>query len=726
MGGLSCFQGYIKREVIGVFLIALSILMVICLVSPSAGAATYLMETLLRFLMGEGRYVLPLVTFISGFKLLRGSGFAKQRLMGGFIMFLVLLVVVNTSTLQGLQWKGLVSGSGGGLLGAVLYEVLYRSFGSAGGTVVLVAFSTIGFIMCTGVSLGKYIRKLIVRLRLMYEKFKWGLLNLFFEEISWDEVDKTAVGDASLWSDKNDAQNQVSVAGKEAFLKEGLSQESVLRQNGLQYYDAGIDVKERNDGKYMLPPISLFQKSAAKQKNQRINKDLIENIKVLEKTLENFGVKAKVIHVSRGPAITRFEILPPRGVKVSRIVGLADDIALSMAVPNIRIEAPVPGKAAVGIEVPNPEVNTVHLRELLESAEFRQVDSRLTVALGKDTAGKVTVADLSNMPHLLIAGATGSGKSVCLNTIIAGILFKATPDEVKLLIIDPKKVELTTYNGIPHLISPVVTDPNKSATALRWAVKEMEYRYNLFASSGVRDIIRYNSNMCVNDGGNALLPYIVIIIDELADLMMIAPNDVEDSICRLAQMARAAGIHLIVATQRPSVDVITGLIKANITSRISFVVSSQIDSRTVLDMSGAEKLLGRGDMLFMPVGTSKPLRLQGAYLSDGEAEKLAGFWKGQDKPIYNDQIIREMQQPCWVNHTDDKLFLKAVEIFMNSGHASVSLLQRKLRIGYARAARLMDVMEKKGIVSGYQNGKPRTILITQKQYESFYRKNNTI
>jgi len=374
----------------------------------------------------------------------------------------------------------------------------------------------------------------------------------------------------------------------------------------------------------------------------------------------------------------------------------------------------------VGIEVPNIEITMVHLRELLEAEEFRNANSRLTVVLGKDIAGNAIVADLTRMPHLLIAGATGSGKSVCLNTMLSGILFKAMPDHVKLLIIDPKMVELTTYNGIPHLISPVVTDPKKAATALRWAVKEMEYRYELFAAAGVRDITRYNNTGGKRDRVNPL-PFIVVIIDELADLMMVAPADVEDSICRLAQMARAAGIHLVIATQRPSVDVITGLIKANIPSRVSFAVSSQVDSRTILDMGGAEKLLGKGDMLFFPVGAPKPIRVQGAYLSDREVESLVLFWKRQADPVYDENVTGEFHRVNPEDSLEDEMLPRAVEIFIETGHASISLLQRRLHIGYARAARLIDIMERRGIVGGYEGSKPRAVLMTLEQYESSFK-----
>lgn len=439
--------------------------------------------------------------------------------------------------------------------------------------------------------------------------------------------------------------------------------------------------------------------------------------------MESFGVKAKILQVSRGPAITRYEIQPPPGVKVSRIVSLADDIALSMAASDVRIEAPIPGKAAVGIEVPNKEISMVHLRDLLEAQEFVQSGSKLTIALGKDIAGNPEVADLAKMPHLLIAGATGSGKSVCLNTLIASILFKATPDEVKLLMIDPKMVELATYNGIPHLVNPVVTDSKKAATALRWAVREMERRYEFFAQAGVRDITRYNKLFKKKEpGGGQPLPLIVVIIDELADLMMVAPADVEDAVCRLAQMARAAGIHLVVATQRPSVDVITGLIKANIPSRISFAVSSQIDSRTILDMSGAEKLLGKGDMLFNPVGAPKPVRIQGAFLSDREVEDLVNYLKKQAEPIYDEEILSSEPEEEAMPKIEDGLLPQAVKIFIESGHASISMLQRRLHIGYARAARLIDIMEQRGIVGGYEGSKPRSILMTLEQYNQVFRK----
>jgi S-DNA-T family DNA segregation ATPase FtsK/SpoIIIE len=437
---------------------------------------------------------------------------------------------------------------------------------------------------------------------------------------------------------------------------------------------------------------------------------------VLEETLGNFGVSAKVSQVSVGPTITRYELSLSPGVKVSKIVNLADDISLSLASAGIRIEAPIPGKSAVGIEVPNKDITMVFLREVLESEEFKNNKSKLAFAIGKDVAGANIVADLAKMPHLLIAGATGSGKSVCINTLIASILYKATPEEVKLLMIDPKVVELSVYKNIPHLLIPVVTDPKKAAGALNWAVVEMTERYKKFAANNVRDITGYNG---ITKEGIEKLPQIVVIIDELADLMMVSPGDVEDSICRLAQMARAAGIHLVVATQRPSVDVITGLIKANIPSRISFAVSSQVDSRTILDMGGAEKLLGKGDMLFYPVGESKPLRVQGAFVAEKEIEKLVTHIKDQVPPSYNDEIMKNLEQQDsdddggdFAGETDE-LLPSAIEMVVDGGQASIMMLQRRLRIGYSRAARLIDQMEERGVIGGHEGSKPRKVLMTK-------------
>ena len=433
----------------------------------------------------------------------------------------------------------------------------------------------------------------------------------------------------------------------------------------------------------------------------------------------------KVENVSVGPAITRYELKPAEGVRVSKIANLADDIALNLAAKSIRIEAPIPGKQAVGIEVPNEESEVVHIRDILQTDEFKEHKSKLAFALGKDVSGDAIVTDIAKMPHVLIAGATGSGKSVCINTLIASIIYKAKPSEAKLVMIDPKIVELSVYNGIPHLLIPVVTDPKKAAGALAWAVQEMENRYTMFASKGVRDLKGYNEVIEKEDNFGKL-PHIVIIVDELADLMMVAKGDVEDAICRLAQKARAAGMHLVIATQRPSVDVVTGLIKANIPSRIAFAVSSQVDSRTILDQVGAEKLLGKGDMLFFPTGAPKPVRIQGAFISDKEVEKLVNFVKANGETTYRDDITeyiekanttdKEIDEGALDDDETDPLLNDAIETVIETGQASTSYIQRKFKVGYARAGRIIDQMEERGIISGYQGSKPREVLMTKERW----------
>ena len=471
---------------------------------------------------------------------------------------------------------------------------------------------------------------------------------------------------------------------------------------------------------YVFPPISLLGRDPGNSSGSGILEQQ-KNGRKLEMTLKSFGVEARVINVSAGPTVTRYEVSPSQGVKVSKIVNLADDIALNLAASGIRIEAPIPGKAAVGIEVPNKETKSVYLRTVLESDAFRKHPSKLAFALGEDITGNPIVTDIAKMPHLLIAGATGSGKSVCINTLITSILYKADPKEVKLLLVDPKVVELSVYNGIPHLLIPVVTDPKKASAALNWAVREMLERYNDFAACGVRDIKGFNAMKEEKGEPEAKMPQIVIIIDELADLMMAAPGEVEDSICRLAQMARAAGMHLIIATQRPSVDVITGVIKANIPSRLAFAVSSGIDSRTILDMVGAEKLLGKGDMLFYPSGQAKPSRIQGAFVTDKEVEQIVDFLRKSSRPGYTqemvDQITAVAKSASGLSEETDEFFEQAVDLILEKEKASVSMLQRQFRIGYNRAARLMDELERRGLVGPEEGSKPRKVLITRAQWE---------
>ncbi|MEK5492751.1 DNA translocase FtsK [Paenibacillus sp. FSL R7-0297] len=466
---------------------------------------------------------------------------------------------------------------------------------------------------------------------------------------------------------------------------------------------------------YKLPSFRLLAKpnNGAKAGDQN---DYMQTARKLEATLESFGVRAKVLEVVRGPAVTRYEIQPDIGVKVSRIVNLTDDIALALAAKDIRMEAPIPGKSAIGIEVPNSEVSIVTMREVMETQIFQEAESRLSIAFGRDISGQTIIGNLAKMPHLLVAGATGSGKSVCINGIITSILYKAKPNEVKFLMVDPKMVELNVYNGIPHLLAPVVTDPKRASLALKKIVVEMEKRYELFSKSGTRNMEGYNTLM--KDNPAAILPYIVVIVDELADLMMVAANDVEDAICRLAQMARAAGIHLIIATQRPSVDVITGLIKANIPSRIAFGVSSNVDSRTILDMPGAEKLLGRGDMLFLPMGASKPIRVQGAFMSDQEVETIVHYVSSQGEANYDESLVPEVDDTLSEDQDpQDELYEQAVQIVLEAKQASVSLLQRRMRVGYTRAARLIDAMEARSVIGPYEGSKPREVLMSLEQYQ---------
>ena len=535
-------------------------------------------------------------------------------------------------------------------------------------------------------------------------------INIYKNEAKKKEEEAARQSQYAKVEEKEDSLFSLEEEQKEDNKKQVLQ----LQHNALEY----------EDDNYEIPPISILGKTA-KKVNKNSSKIVTEKAQLLQRTLHSFGVSAKVVDYSVGPAITRFELKPAEGVRVSKIANLADDIALNLAAETIRIEAPIPGKQAVGIEIPNKEKESVPLRDVIESDEFEHNKSKLTVALGKDVAGQVVLTDISKMPHLLIAGSTGSGKSVCINTLITSILFNAKPSEVKMIMIDPKVVELSVYNGIPHLLIPVVTDPRKAAGALAWAVQEMDNRYNLFADKGVRDLKGYNEALEKENSEAPKMAQMVIIVDELADLMMVASKEVEDAICRLAQKARAAGMHLVIATQRPSVDVITGLIKANIPSRIAFAVSSQIDSRTILDQQGAEKLLGKGDMLFYPASASKPQRVQGAFVSDGEVEKIVDFIKSNGVATYNEDILEEIEKS---NKSDqekeedsdeddmDPFLMDAIDTCMEVGQASTSFIQRRFKVGYARAGRIIDQMEARGIISGYEGSKPRKIIITPERW----------
>lgn len=689
-------------------------------------------------LVGQAKYLAPLLMVIYAVMLLRNKKVSTMSNQGFGIAlaFLTITTALHINIAHNyLSIKDFflesMGGIGGGLIGATFSIVIMTVFGVFGSYIVIITCLLLSFMLITNTHLLGMLSTTIYLIKNGVNKMGNGISQFLFDE---EETSKAKI--QSKKKNKkikskvepivhiyNENEEEIEPGNYANDKSEHVSLEEEIANTNFGTNSQQIPGLYKNSAsEFTLPPITLLQKNI-KLKNPRMNKEISEKVKQLEDTLSSFGVNGKVSHVSCGPAITRFEIQPETGTKVSKIVNLSDDIALNLAASQVRIEAPIPGKAAVGIEVPNKEVAIVGFRDVLESPEFLENPSKVTVGLGMDIAGKVVVADLTKMPHLLVAGATGSGKSVCMNSIICSLLYKALPTELKLLIIDPKMVELTNFNGIPHLIAPVITDSKKAATALRWMVNEMENRYELFAAEGVKDITRFNNLKAQEDpdGQKPALPYIVILIDELADLMMVAPADVEDAICRLAQMARAAGIHLVVATQRPSVDVITGLIKANIPSRIAFAVSSQIDSRTILDMGGAEKLLGQGDMLFLPIGASKPIRVQGAYVSDKEVEKIVKFLKVQGAPEYENVFEEKVSHKKQLELEDD-LLPEATRILLENNQASISLLQRRLRIGYTRAARLIDIMEEKGIVGGYEGSKPRAVLINWEEYKEMFKK----
>ncbi|HQA60216.1 MAG: DNA translocase FtsK 4TM domain-containing protein [Tepidanaerobacteraceae bacterium] len=711
----------IRWEIKGLLFISFGVLGIFSIYTNAVGVIGKFISKNLKGFSGQAAVLIPLIIILLGVNCLFYKKKLKisLRVIGLVIIFAVIVFLFHINTHANLREMNFldrlrksaelgVNGQGGGILGESGLSLLISIFGTTGSTIMMITFFIIGSILATGKSITTILeriklstkrKKITINPQIGSKKIK-VVNNIPQDSSSIDEVDdnsETATRNTSS-TQKEEVQKIKSVKNEED------SRDSIIITDYIE-----------DDKEYNLPPLSLLRKNSGKQRGF-CEKELLDNAQTLENTLKSFGLEAKVIQVNCGPTITRFEIQPSPGIKVSRIMSLADDIALSLAASDVRIEAPIPGKAAVGIEVPNKKKSLVLMRDVLESTDFVKSPSKLSIALGMDIDGNPKVADLTEMPHLLIAGATGSGKSVCIKTIISSILFKAHPNEVKLMMIDPKVVELAIFDGIPHLLTPVVTDAKKAAAALSWMVGEMERRYQLFAEEGVRDIARYNE--LYNDKP---MPKIVVIIDELADLMMVAPRDVEDCICRLAQMARAAGIHLVVATQRPSVDVITGLIKANIPSRISFAVSSQVDSRTILDISGAEKLLGKGDMLFYPVGAPKPVRIQGAYITEEEVEKLINYCKKQKEPAYEKNLSDFNEVGVDKSHEEtDELFEEAVKVVLDSGQASISMLQRRLRIGYARAARLIDEMEQRGIVGGYEGTKPREILISKEHYEKYF------
>ena len=739
-------------------------------------------------IMGVMQYILPIGTFAIAIKLAVDEG---EELNGKLIQYGVAIISlaivfsvfqISSGELQSSkELSELVKdayyvgsqGKGGGAIGAVAAVPLAKLLGDVGAVILCVGIAAILLVFTFGINLSELINIFMARVeekrderlerkieenddketpaekrKRLREERKAKL-----EQAKQEKAERIAASKAA----KSPMDNQIKInfggrivdntdekTGLKKYNHEGEDLEPLTKHSKAQKQHIEPDVLDSNlfkdveeekeekkkavlqlehaqiveDEHYEYPPVELLSKPSKKALKGGA-RALTDTATKLQKTLYSFGVSAKVENVSVGPAITRYELKPAEGVRVSKIANLADDIALNLAAETIRIEAPIPGKQAVGIEVPNKEKEVVHFREVLDSDEFRSNKSKLTIGLGKDVAGK-------KMPHVLIAGSTGSGKSVCINTIITSIIYNAKPSEVKFVMVDPKVVELSVYNGIPHLLIPVVTDPRKAAGALAWAVQEMDDRYNKFASKGVRDLKGYNKAIeKENEAGK--LPQIVIIIDELADLMMVAKNDVEDAICRLAQKARAAGMHLVIATQRPSVDVITGLIKANVPSRIAFAVSSQVDSRTILDSVGAEKLLGKGDMLFFPAGAPKPSRVQGAFVSDDEVEKIVDFIKSNGTATYSEDILESIENS---NKTDkeiaqekdedddtDPFLMDAIQTVVETGQASTSFIQRRFKVGYARAGRIIDQMEARGIISGYEGSKPRQVLMSMEKLQ---------
>jgi len=706
-----------SREIVGIIIIAFGILSAISLFSNKTGIVGAILRNIYFTIMGFGGYILPLVIIaIGALFIINRSDFNNDikslYLLGIFLCFLILLDINNV---DGSSFSDKISNSlelskeglGGGLIGSSLGFLIYKLFGSIGSNIIISLLILIFTLLFTEIKISEIINKIIIRFKTKYHNS--GSPNKENNKMKSSSIPEQV----KLKNIDNNGNGEIVIHN---YIQED-NNEAIDETDNVEYSDdIRIDSKKKVSN-YSLPPLDLLN-DVEKKVDSNYKKEILTNAKRIEETMKNFGIDSKIIQINRGPSITCYELQPAPGVKVSKIVNLSNDLALSLAASDIRIVAPIPGKAAVGIEVPNKVKDSVNLKEILQSDEFISLESNMPLALGKDITGKPIISSIESMPHLLIAGATGSGKSVCINTIIMSIIYKSNPNDVKMLLIDPKVVELSIYNGIPHLMIPVVTDPKKAATSLNWAVSEMERRYKLFAKNNVRDIKSYNERLSNDD--DSKLPNIVIIIDELADLMMVAAQEIEDYICRLAQMARAAGMHLIIATQRPSVDVITGTIKANIPSRISFAVSSQIDSRTILDMAGAEKLLGKGDMLFFPSNLSKPIRIQGAFISDLEVKRVVDYLKEQYNTEYDadvmESISSEIESNRLAGELDDLLF-DAISLVVEEGQASISLLQRRLKIGYARAARIIDQMEERGIVGGYEGSKPRKVLITKDELE---------
>ena len=773
----SSTQNTFMTEFLGGLTVVLGLALIVIFKFDNMGVLSQWINNVFTGLLGEMRMILPIICFYVGGATIISSKKIKilPELLKGFVVVMLISASVfafdfarydlwtNPGEFVDATYNGALKGENiAGILGGIIANITYLA-GDILSKIILITFTLFFTLYFINLGLRDFFAIIYNIIIAIVEFFANIFITVFStdeekikkRELKIKEREKAKREKEIEKIHKIDEQRAKAVERKYENIKDddgqlrvdlNSEQETAVRKEKLkdlqdEFFKKQKDVEEdknvkqvlqldhsqheEDDADYNFPPISLLQEPAPQGK-VATRRQLDQIADKLEKTLLSFGVEAKVTNITRGPTVVRYELTPAVGVKVSKIVNLADDIALNLAAKSIRIEAPIPGKGTVGIEVPNETKEAVYIKDVIASDKFKKAESKLAFALGKDTSGDVTMGDIAKMPHVLVAGATGSGKSVCINAILTSILYKAKPSEVKLILIDPKMVELSGYNGIPHLLIPVVTDPKKAAGALDWAVNEMEARYAKFAEAGVKEIKGYNKLM-ERDASGKRLPQIVIVIDELADLMMVAANDVETSICRIAQKARAAGMHLVIATQRPSVDVITGVIKANIPSRIAFTVSSQVDSRTILDQVGAETLLGKGDMLYFPTGEMKPQRMQGAFVSESEVENIVTFIKGSSEAKYNEDIIEHIEKQGKVNKgvedpeaeddDADALLDAAIELVVDMGQASASMLQRRFKIGYSRAGRIVDQMEARGIVSGYEGSKPRQVLISKEEWE---------
>ena len=717
----------VRGEIQGTLTILVSILLFLSLYHPGMGFVGALLKEMLGWILGNAAWLIPLGVLVWGTARLLGLQLEqiRPRLLGG------LIATTAWATFQQIR-LGLdpnfspeyVQG-GGGIVGSAFHALLITSLGELGTQIVLMAAAIVATLLLVNTPFAPLLARLSKKIQTVGKRpRRRTLVSSGGSSSEINRAEKVQIRSYTRneqlgrtpQAKSGDSSDRETAPGPQRDNEPSQSKETEPQEDPAP---VGIEQMSMDfDQYYQLPPTDLLTPGTrSRGMGNQVKGELNRKARLLEETLEAFGIRARISEINHGPTVTRFDLRLVPGVKVSHIVNLADDIALSMATTGVRVVAPVPGKSAVGIEVPNRRVDAVNLREILESQAFTASKSEITIALGTDITGRPLVTNLEDLLHVLIAGSTGSGKSICIRCLIASILYKARPDQVKLLLIDPKVVEFMSYDGLPHLLAPVVTDAKKAAGCLTWAVKEMERRYQHFAESGVRDLPSYNRR--AQERGERAMPRIVVIIDELADLMTVARVDVEDAIQRLAQMARAAGIHLIVATQRPSVDVITGVIKANIPSRVAFSVSSSADSRTILDAGGAEKLIGQGDMLFSPVGRDKAIRAQGSFLSDGDLEKLLKYASSQAQPRYRDDVIQAADSgessTSFDRDADEKLD-EAIAIVLEAGEASVSMLQRRLRVGYTRAGRLIDTMEQMGIVGPYQGSKARDVLTTPSQY----------